>query len=129
MENRKKLFILDDDLEALWILREVFSATKLEVKTSSESENLLHDIVAFAPDVLLIDVNLDHYDGRTLCHHLRHTAATKNIPIIMMSKNDLSPMDGVFCKADLMIKKPFNFNDLLNHIEDLVSKRSDPNVN
>lgn len=129
MEKRKRLFILDDDPEELWIFREVFEAKKLEVKTASEIGNLFHDVVQFAPDVLLIDVKLKNYDGRTLCYHLRNTEITKGIPIIMMSDGDLNPKDGVFCKADYMIKKPFKVSELIKYIDTLTNHNSLGDVN
>ncbi|UKT64271.1 response regulator [Pedobacter mucosus] len=122
MKKRIRLFIFDNDPEELWILREIFEASDFEVSTVSDMRNLFHKIVEFAPDVLLIDVQLNNYDGRTLCHHLRHTEATKDIPIIMMSPHDdLSPMDGVFCKADYMIKKPFKVSDVIQYIDTITS--------
>src|ERR1700688_2586755 len=80
----KKILIVDDDTDLLHTL-DIFLHKKYVVKTLSDGHTALEQAEAFKPALVMLDVNLGDMDGRDICKGLKENAATRDIPVMMMS--------------------------------------------
>jgi CheY-like chemotaxis protein len=77
------------------------------------------------PDLVLLDVvlpGLPEKDGFHVLHHIRHTAALRNVPVIMVTSKvtDEYVMRGLKAGADGYIFKPFKWETLYESIKSVM---------
>ena len=74
-----------------------------------------------APDLVIMDVMMPKMDGFEACRHLRKNQGL-DIPIIMLTVKSASDekADGLKAGADVYITKPFDYDNLLHHVRDLL---------
>jgi putative two-component system response regulator len=75
-----------DDLESnLELLQRLLSAQGYEVLTARDGEEALTMVAEGAPDVVLTDIRMPRRDGFGLCRELKSAAATRLIPVVLMT--------------------------------------------
>ena len=109
MTERKRLLIVDDELENRTALCEIFGPD-FEVHTANDGLEALGRAGELNPDLILLDIMMPRMDGFQTCLKLRQGENTKRIPIIFLtSKNEPeSETFGLELGADDFIGKPFN---------------------
>lgn len=77
------------------------------------------------PDIILSDVMMPVKDGFALCDTLKHDERTSHIPIVMLTaKADFeSRMQGLRKRADAYLSKPFEQEELLVTLDNLLEIR------
>ena len=121
MQNkRKKLLVVDDEPDILDFLQIILEDEGYEVLTSDKGEYLeqLHN--GGLPDLILLDVLLSGKDGREIVIHLKSQEETKHIPVIMFSAHPNAEVTARQAGAEGFIPKPFDIEDLLSKIAELV---------
>ena len=112
----KRLLIVDDDAGVLDVMKEVFEYENFEVKTLQCTSDILNEVAAYNPDVVLIDYILTGINGGELCHQLKHHHKTAHMPVIMVSAytNVLNSLGHY--GYDSFIAKPFDIDDLIAEV-------------
>jgi DNA-binding response OmpR family regulator len=76
------------------------------------------------PDMAVLDVMMPRLNGFDLTERLRHTPATRRLPILLMSASvqeaDISR--GFAAGADGYLTKPFTPDQLLTRVRDVLSR-------
>ncbi|MEO7048575.1 MAG: response regulator, partial [Ferruginibacter sp.] len=85
ISNDKRLLILDDSEDLLWILKIFFEGKGYTVKSLPDADKIYSVIDTFYPDLLLMDVLLNGNDGRDICQKLRSNSHTKHLGILLTS--------------------------------------------
>ena len=113
----KKIVIFDDDQEILTALESVLDFVDWDLMTFSSGQDAVKVITREQPDLILMDVMLDGYDGREICRTIKENADLKHIPIILISgaqgagssaQQDFGPND--------FLPKPFDIGDLIDKV-------------
>ncbi len=116
--DMKRILAVDDNQDILDVLRYILEDSGYEVDTLSDGHDLFSQIAKSHPDLILLDIMLGDMDGRVLCKNVKQTAATHNIPVILVSAShniaDSMKQNGA---PDDFIAKPFDIHVLLNSIE------------
>lgn len=108
--------IADDQEDILYVLKAILSRHGYTVITDQTGTSLEH-MDGEKPDLILLDLNLDHKDGAEICRHLKEDLQTKSIPIILMSaKMDIKNISSS-CGAEDYLPKPFATRDLVFKVE------------
>lgn len=109
---KKRIMIIDDDLELLSILHDLFVNEGFEVIVYPD-KNSIKGVIIGKPDIVLLDNKLRDGFGYELCAHIKANDMTKKVPVIMTSAyHDLSELASG-CGADGYIEKPFNLDALV----------------
>jgi len=111
-----RILIIDDEEDVLVPLAALLQKKGYQVATISRGSIALKTVDVFKPDIILLDVKLDDFDGRDICWQLKAGNKTKHIKILLcsayVSKKDEYKEYG----ADDFLGKPFSFKDLLKKI-------------
>jgi len=117
------ILVLDDSKDLLNMIKTIFQLHNYEVRTASTKSSLMAHIEIFKPDIILMDVLLDGANGREICKELKENDDTKNIAIILLSGSHELLRNYNECKADDILEKPFEFNDVERKIKVLLNNK------
>jgi DNA-binding response OmpR family regulator len=115
-DKMNKLFILDDSDDLLYAMKYILENNGYIVKILNNADNIFSEIIEFAPDILILDVNLGYESGREICKKLKMNLKTKDLPVILFSGYPKCLDNYRKCLADDIIEKPFDLKYLLQKI-------------
>lgn len=113
--EKHRIFIVEDDPKIASLLAETLRKYQYEVETIENFDALIEQCLAFAPHIVLLDINLPSYDGYYWCRQLRQYTMC---PIVFISARS-GEMDQIFALengGDDFITKPFNYEIVLAKI-------------
>jgi len=119
--HKRKILIVDDEPNVRRLLR-ILLKKKFTVVEAEDGGQAVEIAGVEKPDLILMDIMMPKMDGYTSCYALKSEPATKSIPIIMLTAIDLR-LNLQLSKeigADGYITKPFNSQDLLDNIAQLL---------
>lgn len=118
-----KIYLIEDDI----VLREELSIFLKNYGYICESDNDFTNIIDLAlqskADLILLDINLPHQDGYTICREIRKRS---DVPIIIVtSRNtDMDELMSMNLGADDFVTKPYNTQILIARIEAILRRKS-----
>jgi len=121
----KRVLVVDDDAQILSVLEKRLRSKNYDVITAADGRDAVNKARAHMPDLIILDVMMPHMDGTEAARILRDDIKTRHIPIIYVTalKSDSDEMsDGMF-DTNVVFGKPFNSEELLAKVEELVMKK------
>jgi len=126
--DKKKLLIVDDDIDLLLQLKMQLEGAGYDV-TSAESRNEAKELMEkFTPDLAVVDLMMERMDdGFVLCYDIKKKNA--DIPVIMvtgvsretgMEFDAATDEERSWLKADVILAKPIRFEQLTREIDRLL---------
>jgi two-component system cell cycle response regulator DivK len=109
---KKRVLILDDDLDILQICTIVLRKKGFEVLTLNTSNRVLEQVKAFQPDVILMDNWIPGPGGIEATRTLKLDTTTHDIPVIFFSANSNVTQLAQEANADYFLQKPFDISEL-----------------
>ncbi len=82
---KNKVFVIDDDLPALESLRSLLLTSDFDAAGVSIPKEIMKNIKAFVPDIILLDLLMPGLGGLEVCQMLNADEQTRDIPIIVIS--------------------------------------------
>ena len=119
---RSKILIVDDEPNLLRLL-EYNLKEKFELYLKNDGgEALVWLKEGNMPDVIVTDVMMQTMDGFELLKNIKQDSRLKKIPIIFLSAKSpcIDPVKALIEAADDYIVKPFDIEELLNSIKNLL---------
>jgi CheY-like chemotaxis protein len=110
----KKVLLADDDYTMFSLLKTLLNMEGYQVTTLLDKPgDILENIRAAMPDVLLLDVYLGDRNGLDLVQQIRQTPDLKDIRIVMASGVDKTE-ECLAAGADVFLLKPYMPNELFD---------------
>lgn len=110
----------DDELmrQELCVLLE---SNSYRVRALSCFDNAVQDILATAPQLVLLDLSLPGVDGQLICRELRKNSS---VPIVVVTSRDTETDEllALAQGADDFVAKPYNAQVLLAHIASVLKR-------
>ena len=117
--NRKKILVVDDELEVVELLKKFLERMEYDVITAGDGMEGFQKAGEENPDLILLDIVMPKVDGLTVLKKLRAEEATRKIPVIMLTTKRRT--DSIFeAEGDGAmdyIMKPFELEELLRLIK------------
>ncbi|MCG2615097.1 response regulator [Terrimonas sp. NA20] len=102
------ILLVDDEMDILILLKAKLSKAGYTVETSFNGEHFLDSVHQHRPDLILMDITMNGLDGGSLCHLLKSSDWTQQIPIVLFSGNDNIQAIAKTCHADAVLPKPYD---------------------
>jgi threonine synthase len=116
-----KILIVDDSEDACRLIRRIlqsqgnFSVT--EVKSGREALSIIN---SDPPDLLILDLMMPDMDGFTVLNEIRSKSDTENIPVIVSTAKELTPLEKEMLKGQIKVllqKGDFLSDDFLHEVQ------------
>lgn len=125
MKANPRILLVDNEVAITTHLAPILKRAGFTVAEAGDGEAALRRVADFAPDLIVLDVEMPKLDGREVCRQLRK--AGNWTPIIMLTKYD-DPTDKVLSLeegADDYMNKPYHAHELIARIR-AVLRRARP---
>ena len=118
----RRLLVVEDDARLRDELCVLLRRNGYEAEALASFDDAATQILAAAPDLVLLDLNLPGVDGTYVCREVRRASP---VPIVVVTSrdNDMDELLTLSFGADDFIPKPYNDQVLLAHVA-TVLKRS-----
>ena len=128
--GKKKILIIDDDVDFVDLNKAVLENSGFEVMTAFSGREGMDKVKFDAPDLILLDLMMEKYDtGFGFSKQIKADPRYSNIPILMISSvagetgYDFSQdLDGYWMKTDDFLNKPVPPEELVKRINILIEK-------
>ena len=117
MTNKSKILIVDDEIRMLDSLKKLLSGQDCEIHTSNSGAEAIDCLTRGSFDLVLLDLVMPGIDGFTVMDHIK--SQNSNTSVIFMTGHSTvdSAITALRKGAYDYIKKPFEYEELLNTIE------------
>lgn len=117
----KRILVIDDDEDILTILNIIFEDEGYEVILSNTGTSA-EEVLLIHPDLVVLDVRIRgfHKTGDQICNELKTMDGTRNLPVILLSAEVDVPVLARESGADGYFRKPFNIDDLVSHVNQIL---------
>jgi DNA-binding response OmpR family regulator len=125
----KRILLCDDEIHILRAAEFKFRRAGYEVLCANDGEEAWSLIRQHTPDVVVTDCQMPRLNGLCLAERIRGSAATANIPVIMLTGKgfELSPRElKEHYGIRLLLGKPFSPRELFQHVESVLGVGEPP---
>ncbi len=113
--SRPLVLVIEDDATQRQLLSRVLEREGYATRTERDGEAGLRAIFEFAPELVLLDLNLPRLDGYAVCGQLRADPLTATLPVIVISAHTsvTDMVAALDAGADDFLAKPVQQAELL----------------
>lgn len=86
----EKIFVVDDTDSILLLFSAVLEAHGAQVSTSNNGTTFFEQVESFAPDLILLDIQMPDMDGYTILNQLSAMDSINHIPVIALTAHAMS---------------------------------------
>jgi|GEM_PF-295984 twitching motility two-component system response regulator PilH len=119
------VYFIDDSATMREVIKIAFRRENINVLTSHDAVQGLEEIEKNHPDIVITDVIMPVKDGYEVCQFIKTHPELSNIPVILMSGvvNRAVAERAFAVKADELLRKPFQPQDLISRVRNLLAAR------
>ena len=119
-----RVLVIDDEPDAVRLILKVLSGRGHIVQTARDGASALTFVKQEPPDVILLDSDLPKIDGAEVCRRIKTDAATRRVPIVMMTTSYIDIYDiGAEGGPDAFVVRPFAREVLANVVDRILFRR------
>ncbi len=124
-EVKKPILLIVEDNPDLTNYLTAILQKYYHIETAPDGRVGLIKVYEFIPDIILSDVMMPEMDGITMLVKIKSDQRSSHIPIVMLTaKADIeSRLDGLERGADAYLAKPFNEEELIIQLKNLIEIR------
>ncbi|MHB8837240.1 MAG: response regulator [Candidatus Methylomirabilia bacterium] len=121
----KKILVCDDEPYILMALTDAVEMEGYECVTAINGKEALQRARETLPDLIMLDIMMPFMDGFEVCRELKADAATRDIPVIMLTakSQQVDIQKGKDAGADDYITKPFRPSTLRKKFNEVLDAR------
>ena len=125
-QSRGRVLVVDDEPDLVRILQFGLQSAGYVVESASDGQEGLKKAREVKPDIILLDLMLPKLDGYKICRLLKFDERFKQIPIIILSARTQEWDQALALEmgANRFVTKPYNFSEILTHVEELLKAAS-----
>ena len=120
--DNKTVLIVDDDRDIGDVLQKIIlDQTSYKVVWIAESDLALNAASFMRPSLLLLDYMLPTMHGLDLYDRLQEIESMRGVPTVLISASATLPFDELRSRGIYLLRKPFDLNDLLDILAELLN--------
>jgi len=122
--RKKKILIVDDEMDALSILEKELTARGYSVITTDNGNNALDLAKSEHPDLVILDIWMPDMDGSEVAARLKQNFTTKDIPVIFLTclfQKREDEEQGRVVAGNVLIAKPYSIRGLATQIREVLA--------
>ncbi|MFB6562839.1 response regulator transcription factor [Streptomyces sp. NPDC056400] len=123
-EGEARILVVDDEPAVREALRRSLAFEGYAVQTAVDGLDALDKVASYAPDLIVLDIQMPRMDGLTAARRLR--ASSSVTPILMLTARDTvgDRVTGLDAGADDYLVKPFELDELFARVRALLRRSS-----
>jgi DNA-binding response OmpR family regulator len=120
------VYFIDDSATMREVIKIAFRKENIHVITCTDASSALAQFGEAAPDAVITDVIMPDKDGYEVCEFIKQHEQLAKIPVILMSGvvNRTVAERATAVKADDLIRKPFQPQDLITRVKNLLHPKT-----
>jgi two-component system response regulator VicR len=129
IKQSKRLAYIEDEAEMIDLVRLILGRRGYTVLGANGGREGLELVRKELPDLVLLDLMMPDMDGWDVYHQIKSEKSTRDIPVIVITAKALN-IDKVLglriAKVEDYIAKPFSPQELLQRVDQVLSKQGKP---
>src|ERR1700681_2932868 len=119
------VYFIDDSATMREVIKIAFRRENINVITCADAASALAQFEQNKPDVVITDVIMPDQDGYSVCSQIKQHAEYGGVPVVLMSGvvNKSVADKAVAVKADELIRKPFQPQELIGRVRSLLAPK------
>jgi CheY-like chemotaxis protein len=119
------VYFIDDSATMREVIKIAFRRENINVITCADAASALAQFDQHRPDVVITDVIMPDQDGYSVCSQIKQHPEYGGVPVVLMSGvvNKSVADRAVAVKADELIRKPFQPQDLIGRVKTLLEPK------
>jgi two-component system response regulator VicR len=113
--------IVDDDASTVRLLSILLRSEHIEVEQAYDGEEGLNALEETHPDLVILDMQMPHVDGRTFYEQARRSGYDGPVMVCCASGARAAQRE---IGADAAVEKPFDPDDLISSVKELLPDES-----
>jgi len=120
------VYFIDDSATMREVIKIAFRRENIHVITCADAASALAQFEQNRPDVVITDVIMPDQDGYSVCSQIKQNPEFSETPVVLMSGvvNKSVADKAVSVKADELIRKPFQPQELIGRVKSLLEPKS-----
>src|SRR5215470_7948842 len=120
------VYFIDDSATMREVIKIAFRRENVHVITCADAASALAQFEQTRPDVVITDVIMPDQDGYSVCSQIKENPDFSATPVLLMSGvvNKSVADKAVSVKADELIRKPFQPQELINRVKALLEPKA-----
>jgi CheY-like chemotaxis protein len=120
------VYFIDDSATMREVIKIAFRRENINVITCADAASALAQFEQNRPDVVITDVIMPDQDGYSVCSQIKQHPEFSETPVVLMSGvvNKSVADKAVSVKADELIRKPFQPQELIGRVKSLLEPKS-----
>jgi CheY-like chemotaxis protein len=117
------VYFIDDSATMREVIKIAFRKENIQVITCADAASAIEQFNKVAPDAVITDVIMPDKDGYEVCGYIKQHYRFAKTPVILMSGvvNQSVAERATAAKADELIRKPFQPQDLVARVKSLLN--------
>ena len=115
-----EILVVDDNKEICVLVQNILLSEGYEAECCYKPLEVLSILAANKPKVIITDMLMSGFDGRTLTNEVRSNPETKDIKIMMMSAHPDASTISKNIGVDDFLSKPFEIDELVKKVVNLL---------
>jgi len=122
------VYFIDDSATMREVIKIAFRRESINIITCGDAATALAQFVQNPPDAVITDVIMPDQDGYSVCTQIKQHPEYGSVPVILMSGvvNKTVADKAVAVKADELIRKPFQPQELIGRVKSLLGPKIAP---
>ena len=128
MSTIPTVYFIDDSATMREVIKIAFRRENINVVACHDAAAALTEIETAKPDIVITDVIMPEKDGYDVCQHIKAHPELAKTPVILMSGvvNRAVAERAFAVKADELLRKPFQPQDLIARVKHLLKPNGAP---
>ena len=125
-ERVPTVYFIDDSATMREVIKIAFRRESINVVTCHDAASALAQFAETSPDAVITDVIMPDKDGYEVCQFIKQNPELRKTPVILMSGvvNRTVAEKAISVQADELIRKPFQPQELIARVKNLLNPKS-----